>query len=168
MRRLYRSLELSLYEALSSLILCCLNSSLLGLLHSQFHLFTSKNCQAPLVCPFSGSLLNCGAHLIHFLSLRGQLSLFLMSVVFKNCCSIYFVQNFSCFRQEDKYSPCYFILPTCKNTNYSRSISIDMGGTRIGTGRVCPWQKDTPCRITTNKILIMMHSQSKITKHMRK
>lgn len=32
----------------------------------------------------------------------------------------YFVQKFSCFQQEDKHSPCYFILPTGENTRYSR------------------------------------------------
>ena len=113
---LYRSLEFFPYTVLPFLILCSVNSSLLGL--STFlvpPLYLKKKKKPVSSCmPFSWSS-PCS-----FPISQDTLSLWLNISCLLKLLLHYFVQKFSCFGQEDKHSPCYFILPTGENTSYSR------------------------------------------------
>ena len=115
---LYRSLELFPYTVLPFLILCSVNSSLFGLstfLVPPLYLKKKKKKKASLL--FYALFLELTllvSHLSGFIVFLLNVSCLLKLLLH------YFVQKFSYFGQEDKYSPCYFILPTGENTNYSR------------------------------------------------
>ena len=116
---LCRSLEIFLYTVLPFLILCSVNFSLLGLSTFLVPPLSSKKKKKKKL-PVSSCMPFSWSSPYSFPISQDSLSLLLNVSCLLQLLLHYFVQKFSCFRQEDKYSPCYFILPTGESTNYSR------------------------------------------------